>query len=70
MAKIDLLFTGSSPGVESFREWVIIIGSSTLIILFILATVRLFRTYNKLTFDCIVMILESLKVLMYYAYSK
>ena len=55
---IDLLFTGSSPGMESFREWIVLIGCATLIVLFILATVRLYRTYNKFTFDSMVMIME------------
>ena len=60
--KIDLL-DHNGLLVETIRQWVMIILCAMLLLLFVVSTIRLYRTHRKFTFDCIVMSLEACKVL-------
>ena len=61
MAVIDLLFE-NVPFMESLRQWFVLILTFTLLVLFLLAIRRTYKTQRVLTFDCLVLAIEAIKV--------
>ncbi|CDW76431.1 UNKNOWN [Stylonychia lemnae] len=67
MAAIDLLFE-EAPFMESLRQWIVLFLTFIMILLFGLAIARLYKTQRKLTFDCLVLGIEALKVFLFFLY--
>ena len=59
--KIDL-FCENGIWLETLRQWLILVFSLALIIVFIRAIFHLMRTHRKFTFDVLVLSSETLKV--------
>ena len=48
--------------VDTIRQWVVLVCSISLLILFILALKRIYKTQGRYTFDFLVISIESFKV--------
>lgn len=60
-SKIDL-FNKQGPLWETLRQWTVICLCIWLMVLFTLATYRLYKTHRHFTFDCVILSIESIKV--------
>lgn len=54
--------------VESIRQWLVLVGCSTLIILLFIATNRVYKTNRIISFDVVMIAAESLRVILMLIY--
>jgi hypothetical protein len=59
--KVDLL-DHNDVGLETARQWLIIIFCLGLLGLFAVSIKRLYKTHHHFTFDCIILTAEAFKV--------
>ena len=52
--------------VDTIRQWFVLICSTCLLALFILALKRIYKTQGRYTFDFLVISIESLKVIKHH----
>jgi len=60
-SRVDLLFA-QAPAMESIRQWMVLVFSWVLIGLFAYAIFKLYKTQRQITFDCVILAVEAVKV--------
>ena len=54
--------------VESIRQWAVLVTSTTFIVSLLLATNRIYKTNRRVTFECIIIAAESIRVFLMLVY--
>ncbi len=60
-ANVNLDFS-KQPRLEGIREWIVLVLATVLIILCLRAAYRIFKTRGIVSFDCIIVFCEAIRV--------